>query len=394
VTLAGSPVGVRLKDERGAIVVHVALAFAGLLAFSALTVDLGVLWASRAQAQNAADSGAMAGAVSLAYGAADKNIAEAAAVTVAQANTVWGEVGAVASTADQPCPAGSPESAGDCVRVEVSRGGQDSVPLPVFFGRLIGAVPEEVRATATAKVFLGNTTNCLKPWALQDRWLDLRDAPIDGELSPDDVFDYFDPSGALLPSPRDEYVAPTETDPGTSYGRADFTRTVTIDSGRPDLPLELRQFLLLDLPRDGTGTGDRDQLMRNIATCSGGSAAIGDTVTVDANLHPNDSRDGAQELIARDPDAQWDGQRITGSLFPVSPRLVAIAVFDPLLYQQTDRVPVRFEVTIRNIVGFFVQSSEDRSVTGVLLPLPGSYAPTKPELSDQSAFLRSVGLVR
>ena len=50
---------------RGAIMIHVAFALLALLAFSAFVVDMGVMWVSRRQAQNAADAGALAGAVAL-----------------------------------------------------------------------------------------------------------------------------------------------------------------------------------------------------------------------------------------------------------------------------------------------------------------------------------------
>ena len=53
----------RLRDDRGAIIIHVAFALLALLAFSAFVVDMGVMWVSRRQAQNAADAGALAGAV-------------------------------------------------------------------------------------------------------------------------------------------------------------------------------------------------------------------------------------------------------------------------------------------------------------------------------------------
>ncbi|HWJ54869.1 MAG TPA: pilus assembly protein TadG-related protein, partial [Vicinamibacterales bacterium] len=49
------------RRQRGAVLVHVAVAMTGLLAFSALTIDLGSLWVARGQAQNAADAGALAG---------------------------------------------------------------------------------------------------------------------------------------------------------------------------------------------------------------------------------------------------------------------------------------------------------------------------------------------
>ena len=54
-----------MRNEQGAITIHVAIALIALLAFSSFVIDYGVLWVSRRQAQNAADAGALAGAVSL-----------------------------------------------------------------------------------------------------------------------------------------------------------------------------------------------------------------------------------------------------------------------------------------------------------------------------------------
>ena len=54
-------------SDRGAVLVHVALAMLVLIAFSALAIDYGALLVSRSQAQNAADAAALAGASSLAF---------------------------------------------------------------------------------------------------------------------------------------------------------------------------------------------------------------------------------------------------------------------------------------------------------------------------------------
>ena len=48
----------RWRDERGAVLVQTAVAAIGLLAVGSLTMDYGVLWVARGQAQNAADAGA------------------------------------------------------------------------------------------------------------------------------------------------------------------------------------------------------------------------------------------------------------------------------------------------------------------------------------------------
>ena len=55
------------SDERGAVLVQVAIAILVLTAMATFVVDHGVLWVSRGQAQNAADAGALSGAIARAY---------------------------------------------------------------------------------------------------------------------------------------------------------------------------------------------------------------------------------------------------------------------------------------------------------------------------------------
>ena len=49
------------------MLVQVAVAMIVLIGFTAFVADYGLMWVSRRQAQNAADAGALAGAVALAY---------------------------------------------------------------------------------------------------------------------------------------------------------------------------------------------------------------------------------------------------------------------------------------------------------------------------------------
>ena len=59
----------RFESERGAVLIHVAMAMLVLIGFLTFVVDHGVMWVARAQAQNAADAGALAGAVAMAFDA-------------------------------------------------------------------------------------------------------------------------------------------------------------------------------------------------------------------------------------------------------------------------------------------------------------------------------------
>ena len=65
----------RWRNDRGAVLILVTVMILGLLAFSAFSIDHGVMMVSRGQAQNAADAGAMAAALYLAYDGVGTNTA-------------------------------------------------------------------------------------------------------------------------------------------------------------------------------------------------------------------------------------------------------------------------------------------------------------------------------
>ena len=162
------------SSERGAVLLHVAVAMLGLLAFSALVVDYGIFWAARRQAQNSADAGALAGAMGLAYDnptdLTDDGPAKRAAQGAALANLVFGAAPDVRRDIDitfPPCPDdGSPV----CIKVDVYRTVARGNPLPTFFAKLVGIGSQDVKATATAKIFSGNATECMRPFAIMDKW--------------------------------------------------------------------------------------------------------------------------------------------------------------------------------------------------------------------------------
>src|SRR5262245_24691077 len=153
------------RSDRGAMLLNLAvglMAFIGMLAF---VVDYGVMWVGRGQAQNAADSGALAGAVAMAFDAngwTDRTVtgpARAAALRMAQSNGIWGQTPSVIVTTDvvftgipaAMCPA-DVNGLTPCIRVDVYRNQDRGNPLPAIFGRAVGLVNQGVRATATARV--------------------------------------------------------------------------------------------------------------------------------------------------------------------------------------------------------------------------------------------------
>jgi Flp pilus assembly protein TadG len=174
------------RSERGAVIIQVAIALLALTAFSALVLDYGVLWTSRGQAQNAADAGALAAAITLKFNPSDTAGAVAAAKKLANANAVWTVNTADANILVQTgltCPPGSGGGPG-CVRVDVLRGSTDrnggthTNTLPTFFANLVGINSQAINATAMAQVSSGDSLSCIKPWIVADKWIEGDETPI------------------------------------------------------------------------------------------------------------------------------------------------------------------------------------------------------------------------
>jgi Flp pilus assembly protein TadG len=399
---AGARTVRRLRNERGAVLVHVAVAFTGLLAFSALSIDLGVLWAARRQAQNAADSAAMAGAISLAYvDPTSQDQARAAARAVAAAHQIWGQSVADAAVDVGPCPTGSPSTAGACVQVAVARTAASGSPLPSYFAPLFGFTTTDVQASGSAKVLIGNTSNCLKPLAIVDRWLDTHDdtPPIDSVLTEEDSFDrYVDtrgrPESELIPDP-DVYAPPGPDGPGSGYRYSDVGQRIRLAVTDPLAPLTATGMALLALPT-ASPTGDVDSdFEQNMAGCSTRSVSVDDTVDMGV-IHRRAAADAAQRLIDADASAWWDGTRVVGSrsTSALSPRLITVAVFDPDVYRQTNRRDATVPLVVRNIVGLFLNRLMGEDIEAFIVPMPGRFNPGAGQLTEDTSFLRTVALVR
>jgi hypothetical protein len=210
------------------VLIHVAIALLGLIAFSAFVADYGVMWVSRGQAQTAADAGALSGALSLAFDSSTNfTAAKERARAVAIANMVFGGAPDVQLTdvTFPPCPPNTPGLPDTCVKVDAFRNQTRGNPLPMFFGRLVGVNDQGVRATATAQIVTGTHTDCLKPWAILDRW-DEYDGAEPDYPNPDPDFNYAstfdrysDGKGKTPPAEADLYVPPGGTNgTGQDFG--------------------------------------------------------------------------------------------------------------------------------------------------------------------------------
>ena len=119
-------------NERGIVLVFVAVGFLGFFTVATLAIDIGMFMVARSQAQTSADAGALAGTVSLLFDNWDDRSAGGPAVqnavVVARANAVIGQSVAV-SPADVTFPTE------ERIRVDVFRNAEHDNPLQTMIGQ-------------------------------------------------------------------------------------------------------------------------------------------------------------------------------------------------------------------------------------------------------------------
>lgn len=369
--------------DRGAVLVHVAVALIALMAFSTFVVDYGVMWTARRQAQNAADAAALAGASAHAfddpYRQGGSDVAAEAAFAVSQRHPVWGEVPNVVPATDITFPTTPAEctfpleSGGlQCLRVDVYRDASRGNALPVFFGQLVGVVDQGVRATATSRLFRANTMRCVRPWAIPDR--------IDGTPA--------------------TYVPPNDTNPGSGMTLASHLGLdFTLDGSHPVTAATMTwafnraSLFTLDLAGDGGAS-----YQANISSCFSPIFTLGDIVTPDPDDMRVPTTDGVQALVNLDALATWNPgtRRIENSCaqsrtclpYTISPRLVPLVVFDPKEYADSG------VMRIVNVIGFFVKGMNGEDVEGAFTTLPGAIVAGRPHIAEISSFMKAVSLFR
>jgi Flp pilus assembly protein TadG len=414
------------RSEHGAILLHVVIGIVVLIGFLAFVVDYGVMWLGRGQAQNAADSGALAGAVAMALDAngwtdrTETGPARTAARQMAVTNWVVGQAPDVDMATDvfftdQPadmCPADG-NGLTPCIRVDVYRNQARSNPLPSIFGNAFGLVNQGVRATATARVAVADSSDCMKPWTIPDKWLDNYDVTGNTENPPqwteDDRFETHTGGGQPQPLPNpDVYVAPSENGVGTGFKATpqseggDIGRRVVLKQGGPQSAIEPGVFQPVRIPRyDGNSTGGSDY-RDNISTCSGVAIGIGDVLESENGNMIGPTKQGVNDLIAMDPNAQWDpvtnsvensGAQASTPCAAISPRVVAIPVYDTGVFDSTRRQGLP-TFTIVNILGFFIDRMQGNDVVGYLTEAPGLVTGGTAPIDPLASFLTQIQLIR
>jgi Flp pilus assembly protein TadG len=404
--------------ERGAIVVQVAVMLAFLIGLGAIAVDYGVLWLARTEAQNAADAAALAGATALAFDSVgDTSIAQNAAVAAASLNKVKGEAATATdfefsdcqvslsggfTTADITAPGAS-----TCVKTTVYRDAANGNPLPTYFGHMLNIADQGVKATATAAAAPANASSCLYPLAIPDHW-----KKGSGTWNSSSSFVKYDgtlgyPTAA---TPADSYVAPSSTLIGDGF-QISFLRlngnygllTLTMADTATPVPgtprnISAGQFVTVQVPRHA-GSG----YSLNMISCNGVGVGIGDQLALESSPNLATILARANARISLDSGTSWNSTslRIANSCAtssppcaPISPRLVALPVFDLNVYEDSRWQNGTPTIRIVNIVGFYINSVTSTSITGYLMSYPGDIDSSKSQVGYRSSFLRSAVLIR
>jgi hypothetical protein len=442
------------RSERGAITIQVAFALIALIGFTTFVVDYGVMWVSRRQAQNAADAGALAGAIGLMQEGAPA-AAILSARQFADNNAIWGQGNSAANvdvalsgpSVDIP-PCGVTPG---CVRVDVMRHQPDRAGvtrgngLPTYFGLIVGISGQGVRATATAQLGSGNSVRCLLPFAVIDRWKDDYDANKDATYYPYDPLPGtagWSPNDKYEPTLGDTYVAPyagnvnqTGWTVDGDYGR----QLIIKDGDTGDYSAGWAQKV--DLV-GSTGSNDYSWNIQNcnetpigIATASEPCAPApgGDTtgreidgcVSVSTGMSQGPTvQNGIDPLVQQDPGAYWSattpgaGGRMgavvesDGTVNMDGPRVRPIVIFDINHYIASGCTGTTCIGKVANIVGFFVEGvcgdveaagrltvgntceNPSKDIVGRIVTIPGSFVTGVGTTEAPSSFIQVIRLVR
>jgi hypothetical protein len=354
------------RDDRGMVLIFVGFSFLAFMSATMLALDVGNLMVARSQAQSAADSGALAGAVAMAFNDFNDHSAGGPAVQNAiVAATHYNN--RVVNTTVSVIPADVTFPAADKIKVIVNRTSARGNPVATFLGPMVGIPTVDVGATATAQVAPANAETCVKPFMIPDRWQENQTGPWD----PTDTYDRYDNHGNLIANP-DLYIPAGQ--PGyTGYTVArDKGLQLTIRAGT-GANIEPTMYYSWKMPGDTGGNFYRD----NISGCNTSIVHPGDPMIQEPGNMVGPTNQGIDDLIALDPNAHWDTSCscVKGSAFGTSPRVAPIPLYDPEYYADGKKNGRTADFKVANWMGFFIEGRNGNNVTGRITPITGIMDP-------------------
>lgn len=372
------------RDEAGFSFAFVGVGLLAFLMTSALAIDVGMFMTARAQAQNSADAGALAGAVALAFDSYTDRSPSGPAVqntlAAAAANEVMKQP--VSVTAADVVFLNDPLGQSNRVKVTVYRTAARTNPVATLIGGMLGVNNADVRAEATAEASPANAATCVAPFAIPDKWVE-RQTPA---WDVNDTFDAYPKSPTALPdiyyrADQPGYVGYNAT---TDKGLQLVLKAGTGTNINPSF------YNPLALP----GSSGADDYEWNIANCNTSMLHWDDLLTAEPGNMVGPTKDGIQNMIALDPTAYWDTSKneVVSSMHP-SPRVKAVPLYDPYYYDTGKENGRNADLKAANFIGFFFESIDGGgNVRGRITSIGGLLDSTHGP-APAGAFARAIRLV-
>lgn len=364
-TMKKTPFG----NSRGSIIISAAVALVAMFAFSALIIDGAMMMTTKNQLQAAADAAALAGASGLVSGG-NQGLATNRAIAIASNNLAELDIKrpVVITAADVTFPTAT------SIRVQTHRTQGTGDALVAYFLRVLDPTNvnlTDVTAHAVAEVYDVCESQCVKPWAIPDRW---------GDTNGNNRFDNGEPYDPI----------------GTGYqAPGDVGQTIVLKVGNPQQAIAPGQFFPVDLPPLNCGCGVNpqtggDEYRWNIGNCNPYQVGVGDQLQVEPGNMVGPTKQGVQELYDQDPGAYWESstQSIAGSAFGKSPRIILVPFFDPT----TPPISGRNYVSVTKVGAFFIEGVQGNGdVTGRFIK--ATVDGPKCTVQNPGTFLKGLALV-
>ena len=297
------------QDERGATMIMVAVSIFVLFAFAVLAIDMSLIQLAKNQLQNAADASALAAAIVYGTSGSDQVAATDEAIRIAGLNRAI-------QTTQQPVTITAADvtfPSAKRVRVQTHRTVLTNNPVQLYFMRILDASHNnlgDMTASATAERTPIGATNCLKPWVIPDKW---DDADGDSLWDPGELYDPIT-TGYSVPEDVGTVII-LKYNTGGSTPKTGWYQPIKFGP----------------VNRGGPDCNGADCYRTYISECEPYMVAIGDTMEFEMGNMIGPTRQGWSNLIDLDPNATFNSSTgtIENSAFPISPRMIKIALYDP-----------------------------------------------------------------
>jgi hypothetical protein len=226
---------------------------------------------------------------------------------------------------------------------------------------------------------------CVKPIAIPDRWDDVTaivgyagggkapnwrgngvfdqesftDMNGNGLYDPGEPFDDHNGNGIYDAEAFDPLTTGFVADPtaGNAVAPAgDLGVEITLHPSVQNTPAP-GQFLAIDFPPANKGTPiiGSSTYLGNWSSCNASLIEPADRLQLEPGSLSSATNQAMRDLIAQDPNAYWDPttQSVQGSAFPLSPRVIFVAAYDPRI----SITSARQTVTVTKLIPVFMEQA-------------------------------------